>query len=243
MITVKGLDKLKEKLGAAAAARIRRAAAVAINRTLYGAAEAEKRELRDSIDRPTPRIVNSIRYEKASPENLSSARVYISDDPFGMKSHLSPADVLRPHIQGGGRMRKSSERGLTSYLVPTSHVPRDAYGNVPGPYMNKVLSAAGLSERWAGHMSNQTAVSRKRNKSALRGVYVIPGVGIFQHTASLGDATGQRRRWATKHGGPSVPLFFFTRQPQYEKRYDFGWAVKRYFEENFRKNFADAWNR
>ncbi len=207
--------------------RARFAAAKALNETAYSVMTEERKEIADSFDRPVPIVQKSVLFKKANPDELT-ASIYI---PGEESTTFNISSVLSPHIKGGGRISKASEKmlrragvlGNDQYVVPGSGVALDQYGNIPGPAMVKILSAAGLFGE-TGYVMNQTARSRKRNKGAMRGVYCIPFVGIFQHTASTGSGN---RRWATKYGGAGTPLILFVRRPRYEAgRFDFYGTAK-----------------
>ena len=108
------------------------------------------------------------------------------------------------------------------YITPSKYVPLDSNRDVSASTMIKILSAAGLlsGSGWTGNQSDR---SRKRNKTAMRGVYCVPFVGIFQHTAGQGKGN---KRWASQYGGPGVPLLFFSTKPNYEAEvFDFEFAV------------------
>jgi hypothetical protein len=248
-IRITGVNNLKTKLDKATL-QLRSAMAKGINDTGFGLRLALVKEIKDSFDRPTPIIVNSPRFGKASPENLS-AKVYISDKDYStgqIRSEgedVTPSNILRPHIIGGRRISKNSEMllrriGVMSsdqFIVPGPAVPLDKYGNISGRDMIRILSAAGLFDE-RGNVMNQSARSKKR-KGSMRGVYCIPRVGIFQHTASQGSGN---RRWATNYGGPSVPLLLFTNSPpQYEKgRFDFYFACRNYLKKHLQRNISAA---
>lgn len=228
-ITTTGLDKAISRIDKMGL-RLRFASMRAVNT----AAEETRNVLQRDAEATfaggiTPYIKRGIRFRSGQViDNGVEASVFL-DSKRGPKVQLSTADILKPHIEGGGRMRKNSERSAVRpwYLVPSKYVRLDQYGNVPASYMRNVLSAAGLLTG-SGFRQNQTAASRKRGgshgKPLMRGVYVVPGVGIFQHQASLGNGG---RRWATKHGGEGIPLFFFTPQPAYEGgKFDFYWIAR-----------------
>jgi hypothetical protein len=240
-IQIKGLDKLTP----AVIRRVRLAAAKALANTLDGCRTELRNEIKDSFDRPTPMIVNSV---KTRQEDTSGA-VYISDEDYSSgpirseSESVTPANILAPHIFGGSRISKNSEMRLRrkkvlrqdQYITPGPAARRDRYGNISGQEMIRILSAAGLLED-SGFTANQGPGSRKRNRGAMRGVYCVPFVGIFQHTASQGSGN---RRWATNYGGASVPLLFFSNKPRYEaRRFDFFFVVKNHVKKNFPGHMA-----
>ena len=209
--------------------------AKALTDSLFGARKAVQAEIRDAFDRPTPYVINGVLVEQIH----CSGSVYLSDQSPG-KNALSPSQVLAPHIKGGMRSKKPSEAGFFStdmWFRPGPAAKLDQYGNISAGEMRRILSAARLAENSSGYMANQTARSRKMNKGAMGGVYVIPGVGIFQHQAAMGSGG---RRWATKYGGRGEALIWFMKQPpQYEGgRFGFYDAVRIYFAKNWARNFS-----
>lgn len=236
IVKVTGVKQLEARLDALKKSGMRGAVSSAINDTLYGASLAVRKELKDSFPTATPYILNSRKVEKSTPEKLTG-RVYIDDERTRGKGRApSPAEVLMPHIVGGARERKASELGRFGWFVPGPGMPVDDRGNVRAADMVKVLSAAGMAEKRSGASMNQTARSRKK-KGRMRGVYVIPGVGIFQHTEKSGDSLRSNNRWATAHGGQGIPLIFFVNAPHYQSdRFDFVWVVKDYTKKHFQKS-------
>lgn len=228
MITVSGLDKVSSRLDKFKL-RVQFAAMKAVN----AAAEETRNVLQRDAQATfrggiTPYVRRGIRFRSGQvvPGGVQ-ASVFLSSRR-GDKDQLSVSEILSPHIKGGGRERKSSERqpGIRpDYLTPSKYAPRDQYGNVPGPYMVKILSAIGAFSN-KGYRMNRTAASGKRGGShgrpLIRGLYVVPGVGIFQRQQSYSAGSGK-----TKHTGPSLPLFYFTRRPQYAAgTFDFYWVAK-----------------
>lgn len=216
-IQVKGMDKVISRLDQLGV-RAKFAAAKALNEAAYATMMAERKEIADSFTGPVPYIVRSPRMTNATNDNLS-AKVYLP----GEEADVNVSDILAPHIKGGGRRTvKASEHRLRDagimrpdqYIVPGPGAPRDRNGNIPAGQMQKILGYV-KAYRESGY--NRT--------SKTNGYYWIYGVGIFRHQASLGSGN---RRWATKHGGPSIPVLFFVNKPQYEAgRFDFYYAGRR----------------
>ena len=85
---------------------------------------------------------------------------------------------LGPQVAGGTRLTKSGELQLieagimrsNEVIVPGQGIKRDAYGNVPGSIMNRILSDLGQGRT---RQQNTTAQSRKRNAGRNRGRYLV----------------------------------------------------------------------
>lgn len=214
-IEVKGMDKVISRLDTLGV-RAKFAAAKALNEAAYATMMAERKEIADSFTGPVPYIVRSVRMSSATNDSLI-ATVYLP----GKEADVNVSGILSPHIKGGGRrVVKASERRLRDagmmrpdqYIVPGPGAPRDRNGNISGSAMQRILGYIKAYSRHSGY--NRT----KRSN----GYYWVYGVGVFQHQATLGDSG---RRWATKHGGASIPVLFFVKKPQYEaERFDFYYA-------------------
>lgn len=220
-LLIKGIDRLKAQLTDQAKSCLPGAILRALDKTLYGAQMYARAEARDSFDRPVPATIMGIRSERTGP---TSGRVYIDD---GTKSPFDVSAVLAPHIHGGERGIKGIEKhlrrmgvlGQGQYVIPGTAAKRDAYGNISYGQMTKIVSAAKL-------MWDERSNQRKGKRGYNAGVYVIPFKGVF---------------WRPPHAGVSYPLLHFTYAvPQYEKRFDFYYAVSFYFKKYFSANLAEA---
>jgi hypothetical protein len=232
---IDGLKEFQQGLDILVRHKIPQAVVNALNATAFGAREAEQREIAASFTGPVPRMLRSPLYRKADLNNRS-VDIEISEKEFPGKTHRTPMDVLRPHVFGGGRSVKASERSLRArhqdvfgsgqFITPGPGAMRDQYGNIPSGEMIKILSGAGLAEHSAGYQMNITARSRKRNKGAYGNLFVSPRVGVFRRL------------------GPNsvVPVLYFTRStPKYAKRYAFHAAFVDHVQKNFLKNLVRSW--
>jgi len=221
-IKIEGLVELKDKLGKYGK-QLPFALSKALNDTLYGAHQAVAREIRDSFDMPMPVIQKGVRYTKADKRNLA-VTIYLAR---GEGNDLDVESILRPHILGGKRLVKASERrlrrfgfmGSDQWIVPGPGAPLDRYGNISAANMARILGQI-QSYQEAGY--NKTKI---RKTKAVGSVYAVPRVGVFRRT------------------GPqsSIPVLFFTSAPQYESnRFDFYYVARKYAEKNFPKHFSKA---
>lgn len=116
-------------------------AADRVGRYVYGALRSEMQEV---FDRPTPWTLGGLRYRRPS-TGRPSVRIWLEE--FGGKG-VPAADFLAAEIEGGRRKHKRFEKALiarglmsaSTYAVPGSQAPIDAYGNVPGPFIVRMLS-------------------------------------------------------------------------------------------------------
>lgn len=233
-VQINGLKEFQAGLSDLAKTKILQAVVDALNATAYGARAAEQAEIGRTFSGPAPRILRSPLYVKADFQRRY-IEVVISDKEFPGKTHMTPAGVLAPHIFGGGRKIKSSERSLRfgypglfgsgQFITPGPGAKRDAYGNISGQEMIRIKSGAGIAEHAAGYMMNITARSRKRNKGAYGNLFVSPRVGVFRRM------------------GPNsvIPVLYFSRAPMYRKRYKFHETFEAHVRTNFMKNLVRAW--
>lgn len=208
----------------------------ALNHTVSGARLALQKKMDETFKpKAHPYVRSGVRTSTADKNNLS-AWIYISDVDTSVKGALTPAQILAPQIMGGGRATKRSEESLRSlgvmardqFIVPGPAAKRDQYGNISGPEMIRILSAAGLMESTPGYKANQTARSRKkRGGLEMQRAYVIPHVGVF---------------WYIPGQKISPPILFFTnRPPSYKKRFEFYETFASHVQKNFMKNLLESW--
>lgn len=230
-IQIKGLKEAIAKLDRFQQSTVKRAAADAINSTVTEVYGATKREIADVFDRPTPYIQKAALYERATAGHLTG-KVYLNSKERG-KGGLSQAEVLRPHISGGQRAVKASERRLRrlgllgpgQWIVPGPDIPKDQYGNVSGPTMVKILSQIqAFSEAGFNANAKLRGMTWKRYKQ-LGSLYVVPRVGVF-----------------SRQGDRSMAMLFFTDSaPDYEAgRFDFYFTAKTTAKRTFPGAFQKA---
>lgn len=222
-IDIRGLKDFQQRVDTLAKSQVPYALMSALNSTAYNTMQAEKKEIKDSFKRPTPFVQRGIFYQKASKAGLS-AFVRIADE----RDRFNVRRILDPHVYGGGRMRKASENRLIragamgggQWMVPGVGAPRDAYKNISGGQMQRIL----------GYVRQYT----ERGYSATKqtgGHYLIPFVGVFRRTGRKGKRA-------------SVPVLHFTyAKPQYEQRFEFHYTARSYYDKNFLRHMNEAWNR
>jgi hypothetical protein len=221
-IDIRGLEDFKKRVDQLAKKQVPYALASALNSTAFGAMKHEQAEIKDSFDRPTPWVQKGVLYEKASAASLAAyTRIAGDRDRKG-----NVQSILAPHVYGGGRSVKGSERRLRrtgamgggQFIVPGPGAPIDIrYGNIPGGQMKRLLGFAKQYTELGYNVTKQT-----------QGHYVIPFVGLFKRNKK----------------GRSTPVLFFTyKAPKYEERFDFHYAARIYFNKNFHANMNQAWNR
>ena len=252
-IEVQGLASVRQRVRSLPK-QFRFAAAQALNAVAFQAARrALPDEMAKVFDRPTPFILRAPWYRKATPELLVAeigvdkgrAPGYAADQLSsgvvrGGKSTVDPANVLRPEVVGGGRRLKRFEVALQRVgilpagyaIVPGAAAPRDAYGNVPGPFLVRLLSYLQVFGE-QGYRANMTEKNRRR-LAGRAGPRVGPPrryahIGGVEYFVSYGKLRSNERGtpghlkpgiWQRSgtHGSDVKPVLLFVRQPRYEQR-------------------------
>lgn len=244
------------------------ATARALTITAIQARKDAQTEIRRVFDRPTPWIVNAVRYSMTTKAQVSSgnaqARVYINDQLN--KNGAAPTTVLAPQLMGGTRSMKRFERAFMALGLMTQGealVPArgrgellDAYGNVRSALIVQLLSyfqAFGES----GYRANATVkrrTSMAKHGRSERGYKTIngkvyfwsrgpghwSGAGSWQHGR---DQHLQRGIWEKSgiHGGNVKPVLLVVPHVNYRARFDFVGVVKATVARMFGSTFAQTW--
>jgi len=178
-------------------------------------------EMKKLFDQPTPWILRGV-----------TARVHDLEADIGFEEFpigKSPADVIRPHIKGGSRGLKRSEKHLrNTYWVPGQAVRLNKYGNIRGGLITQILSSLGKFPE-VGYMMNITATSRRRNKKPRNFFIVGPGnkglhAGVWERTSS----------------GRVKPILMFIGSPSYRPRFSFFDIVRKAIGRNIQRRFDEA---
>jgi len=179
--------------------QVRNAVLTAIDRTAQRVAEAERAEMRDVFDRPTPFTLRSI-YLRNTRLPRDYAEVGVADTSAGMRP---PVSWLRWQIYGGTRTQTALERRLAAAgamqpdmrAVPGKFARLDAYGNISPGQIRQILSQLRI-ELSAGATSVLPRMSASE-KDALRSWQGGKGAraGMSNRQRSLAkDAQAKSRR-------------------------------------------------
>jgi hypothetical protein len=213
--------------------RIPYVTAAALTKTAYDAKDEEKKVMERVFDRPTRFTLNALFVKGANKNNLTAIVEF--KEGFGS---IPAWRYLGPQVMGGGRNHKAHEKRLISaglmradeFAVPGLGLKLDAFGNVPGSILNRILSDLGAR---ADPQQNTTAKSRKRNRRKSRGRYMVLRQG-------QGVRPGIYHRVGTNK---IVPVLVFVRAPRYEKRFPFYETAQRVMQQNFARHFRQEWAR
>jgi hypothetical protein len=206
--------------------------AYALTKTGQDIKAAEYRKMQEVFDRPTRYALNSL---QLTPATKQSPTATVDYRYFGG----TPAErYLGPNVEGGERSHKAHEKRLIraglmkdgEYAVPGQGVKLDAYGNIPGSTIERILSQLGASEQMAGYQANETARSRKRNRKKNTGRYFV----------LRPDASNPRLRrdvqpgiYWRKDARTMVPVIMFVGKPQYQKIFPFYETARAVFDRTF----------
>lgn len=215
---LRGIDDVQHK-------QLPFAIALALTRTAEGLMKEEKKQLTQSLHKPTAYTKRFLAYKPAKKSDRPiNASVFFRD--FAGKG--TPAkNYLTPNIKGGVRRQKRHEVALSAkvgrkiYTGPASDAPLNAAGNINAGYYTKVLSQVQAFGE-VGYRANA-----KRRGS--QGFYIASKGGV---------AVGVRQRV----GSESKKILNFTsRAPSYRPRYPFYSAGEKYIAKNLGKNFKSAY--
>lgn len=239
-IEVLGLDALRSRVRNLPK-QLRFAGARALNDVGFIARKTIVDEMGRVFDRPTPFVLRSVRLLRAQPDKLS---VTLFPDSPGGKA-VDPTDVLRAEVLGGPRKFKRSERAFQrigvlpqgKVMVPGGAAPRDAYGNVPGSFMVRLIAYFGAFGE-QGYRSNMTERGIKRLAKVSRTDRGFKQIGGVQYFVSRGRGeftgrgswrNGQQQHlpagiWQRSgvHGSDVKPVFLFVDAPRYTQRLRMG---------------------
>jgi len=211
------------------------------------AAERVKTALETEIgvvfDRPTPLIQNGLRIISDRPSlavRLGWKDIFGKNEPTVEHRGQLYADAvsrtLIPQIDGGVRPPKPSERTLraagllrsSEWLVPSRTAPVDAYGNIPGSVMAKIIADLGGFTR-SGTSANTGGAKRQYilgKVGTTRGIFRIEG----------GADNLARGRW-------SLVFLITTRAPVYRPRFKFYETAQKTFAAVYPGEFDRVFDR
>lgn len=237
------IDRLQQWQG-----QIPRATAQALNDTAFAIRAAEQQELASAFDRVTPYVQRSVLVQQATADDLEAR---VAADDLGGKGG-SVDRILTPHIVGGGRPDKASERALQRagilprgyQVVPGAGAPLDPYGNVQRGLVVKIMSwFAAFGQQ--GYSANMTDATRRRRMKMGRsegGYRTIRGEAYFVAYGSLRDGRGSHLapgiyRKSGTHGADVKPILMFVRRATYAARLDWYGTAQRVAAEAFPRRF------
>lgn len=200
------------------------------------------------FDRPTPFTQKAIRY-KLLPRG-KGAQIFVR---YEAHNGTPPARYLLPQVTGGQRVLKPFENRLKDQrilppgmqAVPGKGAQLDAYGNIPGSQMNRILSQLGARREDKANESETSRgrrLRREKRRKEERGSYFAVKVkrgnmlpGIYQRQ-NLGGAAVE----ATGVRSTARSILIFTRPARYTVKYRIFERAQRVYGVYFPKYFDHA---
>lgn len=183
---------------------------------------AERMVMEKVFDRPTPYALNALQVKPATKQTMVAS---VAFKEFGG----TPAKrFLNPEVHGGPRSRKSHERliaplmGGNQFAVPGKGTDRDAYGNMKGSEIKRIISQLKVSTDPMQNVTGSGKSRRKRKNNA----FFVRGNKVFQRT-----------------GAGIKPVLVFVKAPRYRKRFPFYETAAQVVAARFAQNFEAAFQR
>lgn len=223
------------------------ATALALTQTAIHVKRAEITEMQSVFDRPTPYTLGALFNKPATKQSLE-AKVWIKSK-FDAGKGNAPENFLLPEIEGGPRRMKRFELALqrigvmpTGYqAVPGEEAPLDAYGNIPGPEIVRILSYL----QAFGEQGYRANITEKRREALKKGTRTAYGYALFVVYPGRGGRgshlhPGIWKRVYTGFGQAIVPLIMYVKPATYQKRFKFWEVAERTIAREFPREFEAA---
>lgn len=244
MLTIKleGMNRIEAQLRGIEK-QVQFATMVALNRAAYAGAQEAKREMGRVFDRPTPWVVGSVRYKKATRQLLQAQ---IDLDFWGNKQGVSVDQVLRAEIHGGQRRHKRHEAALQKAgilpagmgIVPGDAAQLDQYGNMKAGQIVQIMSwfqSFGQQGYSANMRDGGKRLGRDNKRTGAKGFSYF---ALQQKRGKLLPGIYQRFQFGA--GSAVKPVMIFVRLPSYKRRFDFYGVAKVAAEAEFHRQFNPA---
>jgi hypothetical protein len=214
------------------------AAMQAANETGFAVREQWARVMLSVFDRPTPLTQKAVLIRKATRQR-PAADIYLRDEAA---KGTPPAKYLQAQVAGGTRRVKGVEKRLQAsgflpqgmYVVPGAGAELDAYGNIPGSQVNRILSQLGA--RFDPY-ANETATSRdrRRRREAKRGERRGDYFALRQAKDRL--KPGVYQRVTTGFGSAVRSILRFVAKVSYRPRYRIFDLAERLYRQQYPFHF------
>lgn len=218
------------------------ATARALNAAAYKAAQETGKEMAKVFDRPTPWVLKSVRYTKATTAKLQAK---VDFDRWGNKFGVTVSHVLRAQIAGGRRKLKRHEVALQrAGILPAGHaiVPGagaqiDRHGNMSAGQIVQIASwFRSFGEQ--GYSANMRDGGRRLGRDNKR--TGARGFAYFVLKKKHGKLPpGVYQRFKLGFGSAVRPVMTFVRIPEYRRRLDFYGVAERAAAAEFKERFPE----
>ncbi|CAG4883801.1 conserved protein of unknown function [Georgfuchsia toluolica] len=224
-VDTSGLMRLRAEIEGKAK-QVRYATMRSLNAAAYKASQDTAKEIARVFDRPTPWVLRSVRYVKATRDRLEAS---VDFDFWGNKQGVTVSQVLNAEIHGGGRRLKRYEVALQRAgilpagmaAVPGAAAKMDQYGNMSSGQIVQIMA-------WFqsfGEQGYKANINQKGRNRLMRGSKrgAAPGFAYFVLKQRQGKLLpGIYQRFNFSAWGTAVkPVMIFVRIPQYRRRLDF----------------------
>lgn len=264
MIAVKvdtsGLLRLQAQLEGKAK-QVAFATSRALNAAAFKASQDTAKQMARVFDRPTPWVLRSVRYTKATKNKLEAT---VDFDFWGNKQGVTVSQVLHAQIYGGQRRLKRHEVALQRigilprgmFIVPGQAAKTDAYGNMSSGQINQIMSwFSAFGEQ--GYAANATQKTRDKRRKGTRKSYgfeyfVVKDGDVRTWRRGTNETRGRHKmqpgiymRTFTGFGDAIKPVMIFVRFARYRQRLDFYGLATRSAQAEFKARFPamleEAW--
>lgn len=209
------LDEMQARLSKVEKEKWPRILSYATTETGFYARNKVIKEMPKHIDKPKPFTRNSLFVKKGNTRDPEATVMWRP----GSLSGNSAGRYLMPQVKGGNRQEKRWEKLLQAkgvmpqgyYAVPTKDAPTDAYGNVPGSYIVRILS---FVRAFRDRLQNRNLDQKKAARKKLQFFAIPPG------RSSGGMSPGIYER-ISLFGGAIRQVFFFSRRAAYNPKFPF----------------------
>lgn len=231
-----GLDRLQAQvgyLGKQAAINM----VLALNDSAYAAMQVSAKNMAQVFDRPTPWVLRSVRYKKATATKLEAL---VDFDAWGNKTGVTASHVLQAEIYGGPRKLKRHETALQragvlptgKAIVPGPAAKMDQYGNMSPAQIVQILSyfkSFGEQGYRANMRDGGKRLAKDNKKKGTRGFVYF---ALYARHGKLIPGIYQRFNFGAL-GSSVKPVMYFVDIPKYKKRFDFYGVAERAAREEF----------
>lgn len=237
------IDDLKRRLSAIESRQWPFVISQAVNDLAFRLLDKTKRDIPKYIDKPVPFTISSFRIKAKATKSNPIALLEWRDWPG---KDLGAGRPMFPQAYGGVRRQKAFERSLEAFgylpkgwvVIPSSDLPKNAYGNIAGPLFTRILSflradRSGTQARPTGKLNARQSRTEKRRASKY---FVVKENQVVGSGQSVRLQDGIYERIATGFGAAFRQLFFF--QPQ--ARYQITYPVEQLNQDFLNKNTGDA---
>ena len=168
------------------------ACAEALTQAAFHLRATMKKEIKDSIKNPIPRTENAQLFKVD--QKALTVDFFLNDN--AAKRGVSPAKYLSPLIYGTARVSKAMEGyfGGKYFLIPSPKTQLDAFGNIPGRQVTRMLSdlkAFGEVGSTMNAKGGKRGVKKQKKKDKAAGVSADDSADVAALKSEVADLKGQ----------------------------------------------------